>query len=146
MKVIIAACLTVFAALSFISCGQEGNPVANERPNIIIIRLTQMYNCARCCPTRASLMTGKYQHRVGMALNGRTLSLYAPTLAEILSENGYHTGMAGKWHLSRTQALEPETDQLKWMAHQADYGDFAPLETYPCNRGFDEHWGVIWGS
>jgi arylsulfatase A-like enzyme len=35
------------------------------------IRFTQMYNCARCCPTRASLMTGKYQQRVGMATNGR---------------------------------------------------------------------------
>ena len=109
------------------------------------IRFTQMYNCARCCPTRASLMTGKYQHRVGMANNGRNLDLYTPTIAEILAKNGYHTGMAGKWHLSLTQAVEPKEEQLKWMAHQADYGKFAPLETYPCNRGFDEHWGVIWG-
>ena len=109
------------------------------------IRFTQMYNCARCCPTRASLMTGKYQHRVGMANNGQNLSPDSPTLPEILVENGYHTGMAGKWHLSRTQAVEPKMEQLKWMAHQVDYGEFAPLETYPCNRGFDEHWGVIWG-
>jgi arylsulfatase A-like enzyme len=121
-----------------------------ETPNLDLlaengIRFTQMYNCARCCPTRASLMTGKYQHRVGMAKNGRNLDLYTPTIAEILAENGYHTGMAGKWHLSLTQAVEPKEEQLKWMAHQADYGKFAPLETYPCNRGFDEHWGVIWG-
>ena len=121
-----------------------------ETPNLDMlaengIRFTQMYNCARCCPTRASLMTGKYQHRVGMARNGRNLDLYSPTLAEILAENGYKTGMAGKWHLSQTQPVQPAEEQLKWMAHQADYGNFAPLETYPCNRGFDEHWGVIWG-
>jgi len=109
------------------------------------IRFTQMYNCARCCPTRASLMTGKYQHRVGLARNGRNLDPDSPTVAEILSEKGYHTGMAGKWHLSRTKAVKPKMEQLKWMAHQVDYGHFAPLETYPCNRGFDEHWGVIWG-
>ena len=121
-----------------------------ETPNIDMlakngIRFTQMYNCARCCPTRASLMTGQYQHRVGMAKNGRNLDLYAPTIAEILAEKGYHTGMAGKWHLSLTRAVEAKAEQLKWIAHQADYGNFAPLETYPCNRGFDEHWGVIWG-
>ena len=109
------------------------------------IRFTQMYNCARCCPTRASLMTGKYQHRVGMAENGRNLDLFSPTLAEILSDNGYHTGMAGKWHLSQTRAVKPEAEQLKWLAHQADHDPFAPLETYPSNRGFDEFWGVIWG-
>jgi arylsulfatase len=121
-----------------------------ETPNLDMlaengIRFTQMYNCARCCPTRASLMTGKYQHRVGMARNGRNLDQNSPTVAEILQAHGYHTGMAGKWHLSLTQPVQPEEEQLKWMAHQADYGNFAPLETYPCNRGFDEHWGVIWG-
>jgi arylsulfatase len=90
-------------------------------------------------------MTGRYQHAVGLALNGRNLSTEVPTLAEILLENGYHTGMAGKWHLSRTQAAQPPDEQLKWMAHQADYGPFAPVESYPSNRGFEEHWGVIWG-
>jgi arylsulfatase A-like enzyme len=121
-----------------------------QTPNLDIlaeggIRFTQMYNCARCCPTRASLMTGKYQHLVGMANNGRNLDLDSPTVAEILADNGYHTGMAGKWHLSQTQPVQPVEEQLKWMAHQVDYGTFAPLETYPCNRGFDEHWGIVWG-
>ena len=92
-----------------------------ETPNLDLlaengIRFTQMYNCARCCPTRASLMTGKYQHRVGLANNGRNLDLYTPTIAEILAENGYHTGMAGKWHLSLTQAVEPKEEQLKWSS------------------------------
>ena len=109
------------------------------------IRFTQMYNSARCCPTRASLMTGKYQHLVGLATNGNSLDLGTPTLPEILVKNGYHTGMAGKWHLSKTQPVKPKLEQLKWMAHLADHGPFAPLETYPSNRGFEEHWGVIWG-
>jgi arylsulfatase A-like enzyme len=157
------------------ACNSGEGSGSKERPNIIIImaddlgysdigcyggeihtpnldqlaaegvRLTQMYNCARCCPTRASLMTGKYQHLVGLALNGRNLSQEVPTVAEILFENGYHTGMSGKWHLSRTEPVRPKEEQLKWLAHQVDHGPFAPLETYPCNRGFEEHWGVIWG-
>jgi arylsulfatase A-like enzyme len=121
-----------------------------ETPNLDLlaqggIRFTGMYNCARCCPTRASLMTGKYQHQVGMALNGRNLDPGSPTIAELLKDAGYHTGMAGKWHLSLTREVQSKEEQLKWLAHQADYGPFAPLETYPCNRGFEEHWGVIWG-
>lgn len=161
--------------LVMLGCGQQKKNSDPERPNIVIImaddmgysdigcyggeirtpnldhlaaegiRFTQFYNCARCCPTRASLMTGMYQHRVGLARNGQNLSQEVPTLAEVLQENGYSTGMAGKWHLSRTQAVRPAAEQLKWMAHQADYGPFAPPETYPSSRGFEEHWGVIWG-
>jgi len=165
----------LLAAVTLCDCSLNDKTRSTDRPNIIIImaddmgysdpscfggeihtpnldmlasngiRLTQMYNCARCCPTRASLMTGKYQHLVGMADNGLSLSPDAPTVAEILVQNGYHTGIAGKWHLSRTQPVQPRLEQLKWLAHQVDHGSFAPLETYPCNRGFEEHWGVIWG-
>ncbi|NQU54188.1 MAG: arylsulfatase [Bacteroidetes bacterium] len=109
------------------------------------IRFTQFYNASRCCPTRASLLTGKYPHQVGLARNGQTLSRNAATIAEILKENGYHTGMAGKWHLSRTQQLDDNQEQLLWLSHRKDSSIFAPLESYPSNRGFEEHWGVIWG-
>ena len=109
------------------------------------IRFTQFYNASRCCPTRASLLTGKYPHQVGLHLNGRTLSPNAATIAEILKENGYHTGMAGKWHLSRTKELEDPQEQLLWLSHRKDSSVFAPLESYPCNRGFEDHWGVRWG-
>ena len=109
------------------------------------IRFTQFYNAARCCPTRASLLTGKYPHQVGLVFNGRTMSRNAATIAEVLKANGYHTGMAGKWHLSETRALDNNEEQLKWLAHQKDSSIFAPLESYPCNRGFEDHWGVIWG-
>lgn len=109
------------------------------------VRFTQFYNAARCCPTRASLLTGKYPHQVGLAQNGRTLSRNAATIAEVLKENGYHTGMAGKWHLSRTKKLDDPEEQLLWLSHRKDSSIFAPVESYPSNRGFEEHWGVIWG-
>jgi arylsulfatase A-like enzyme len=109
------------------------------------VRFTQMYNCARCCPTRASLLTGKYPQKAGVTGMGVNLSMNAATIGEVLQQNGYSTGMTGKWHLSQTKALAKHDEQLQWLAHRKDNGPFSPLENYPCNRGFDEHWGVIWG-
>ncbi len=109
------------------------------------IRFTQMHNCARCCPTRASLLTGHYPQQAGINGMGVNMSMNAATIAEVLKENGYHTGMSGKWHLSQTKPLEDKTEHLRWLAHRSDHGPFSPLENYPCNRGFQEHWGVIWG-
>ncbi len=109
------------------------------------LRFSQFYNASRSCPTRASLLTGLYPHQAGLAQNGRTLSRDAVTIAEVLKRSGYNTGMSGKWHLSQTIALKNHEEQLKWLSHRADFGDFAPLESYPHQRGFDEFWGVIWG-
>jgi len=109
------------------------------------VRFTQMHNCARCCPTRASLLTGHYPQTAGINGMGVNLAMNTATIAEVLKRNGYHTGMTGKWHLSDTKPVPDEMEQLRWMAHRADYGNFSPLENYPCNRGFEEHWGVIWG-
>ncbi|WP_157986740.1 arylsulfatase [Chitinophaga alhagiae] len=97
------------------------------------IRFTRFYNNAWCSPTRASLMTGLYPHQVGMAglawpktgpqgpfqgyLNNRCV-----TLAEVLKEAGYHTAMAGKWHL----------------------GEHRPY--WPVDRGFDTYFGLISGA
>jgi arylsulfatase len=121
-----------------------------QTPNIDLlaeqgVRFTQMYNCARCCPTRASLLTGHYPHQAGITRMGVNLNMNTATIAEILKENGYATGMTGKWHLSQTKSVDKPVEQLRWLAHRADYGPFSPLENYPCNRGFEEHWGVIWG-
>ena len=110
------------------------------------LRFMQFYNCARCCPTRASLMTGQYPHKVGLVQNGRDLTRNGITIAEALSQAGYQTAMAGKWHLSRTVPMTDRKLHQKWLDHQYDPGHpFAPLETYPANRGFEKHYGVIWG-
>ena len=109
------------------------------------IRFTEMHNEARCCPTRAALLTGHYSRQAGINGMGVNLSKNTATIAEILKKNGYATGMTGKWHLSQTKPVDNAKEQLRWMAHRADYGPFSPVENYPCNRGFEEHWGVIWG-
>lgn len=99
------------------------------------IRFTQFYNAARCCPSRASLLTGLYPHQAGMggmvATHGRVretgayqgwLSQNSVTLAEVLKQAGYHTYMAGKWHVGE--------DSLDW----------------PVQRGFDKYFGLISGA
>ncbi|MBO9202927.1 MULTISPECIES: arylsulfatase [Niastella] len=110
------------------------------------LRMTNFYNNARCCPTRASLLTGQYAHKVGLAQNGNALTHNGATIAELLRENGYQTGMVGKWHLSDDVQRPTKEEQLKWLDHQACLDSpFASLESYPINRGFQKHYGVIWG-
>ena len=110
-------------------------------------RFTQFFNCGRSCPSRASLLTGCYPHTVGITGMGLTLSTNCVTVAEALKTAGYNTAMSGKWHLSLTQGIGNSTDQMKWLSHQDTFNNrpFSGLNTYPCNRGFDEHWGTIWG-
>ena len=92
------------------------------------LRMTQMYNSARCCPTRASLMTGLYPHQTGIGFmaadNGLPgyrgfLNDKCVTSAEVLQKNGYKTYLAGKWHLR-------------------GHGN---LDCTPTKRGFDEFYG-----
>jgi arylsulfatase len=134
-------CLLVFLALA--SLARAADP---QRPNILVIladdlgfsdlssyggeiptpnldelaksgvRFSHFYNTARCCPTRAALLTGMYPHQAGV---GHMVDAYAqaaraklaspaytdhlskntPTIAEILGAAGYRTGMSGKWHV-----------------------------------------------
>lgn len=90
------------------------------------IRLTQFHNTSRCCPSRASLMTGLYSHQAGVghmmaddSLPGYRgfISNNAVTMAEVLSASGYHSIISGKWH--------------------AGY----PEHAWPMKRGFDRHYG-----
>lgn len=109
-------------------------------------RFTQFFNCGRSCPSRASLLTGCYPHEVGITGMGLDLSTNCVTVAEALKNAGYHTAMSGKWHLSRTAGIGNNNDQMLWLSHQGFKDrDFANKATYPCNRGFDEHYGTIWG-
>jgi arylsulfatase len=94
------------------------------------VRFTQFYNTARCCPSRASILTGLYPHQTGMGnmtsarprqdypgysgvLNDRNV-----TIPEVLRKAGYSTWMAGKWHLGPPG---------------------------PTGRGFDEYYGMVHG-
>jgi len=81
------------------------------------VRFTAFYNAARCCPTRASLLTGLYPHQAGMGgmiSKGNKmpegpyqgyLSKNSVTIAEVLKQNNYYTVSSGKWHWRRKTQL-----------------------------------------
>ena len=83
------------------------------------IRMSQMYNCARSCPTRASLLTGLYPQQAGighMTGNDRSnisrayqgyLNNNCVTIGEVMHDNGYYTAMVGKWHVGQGQGVTP---------------------------------------
>lgn len=92
------------------------------------LRFSQAYNSSRCCPSRASLLTGLYPHQAGIGrfvgrdsgmagYRGR-LNETTATLAEVLQSAGYGTFMVGKWHVN---------------------------EPGPTDRGFDEFYGFVHG-
>lgn len=101
------------------------------------LRFTQFYNTARCCPSRASLLTGLYPHQAGMghmvydrgtpAYRG-DLSFDAVTIAEVLKQAGYDSYMSGKWHVTPYVVENP--DKSNW----------------PKQRGFDRFFGIISGA
>jgi len=75
------------------------------------LKYTQFYNTARCCPTRAALLTGLYSHEAGMGNmthNEGTpgylghLNDSCVTIAEALNPAGYFTAQVGKWHVGQT--------------------------------------------
>jgi arylsulfatase A-like enzyme len=96
------------------------------------VRFTDGYvTCPVCSPTRAGLMTGRYQQRFGHEFNpgsGGTeslvfgLPLSETTLPQRMKRLGYATGMVGKWHLGNRDGY------------------------YPTDRGFDEFYGFLGGA
>ncbi|GAB3997366.1 arylsulfatase [Spirosoma daeguense] len=143
--------------LGFSDLGCYGSEI--QTPNLDYlanngIRYRQFYNTSRCCPTRASLLTGLYNHQAGIGKMTDSedqpgyrghITDNSVTLAEVLKAAGYNTAMSGKWHVSNTTVQKDPKEQLAWLNHQKDYGDFAPLDQYPTNRGFDKYFGNIWG-
>jgi arylsulfatase A-like enzyme len=109
------------------------------------IRFTQAYNCARCCPTRASLLTGLYPHQAGVGhmvnnLGPRPYQGYlrddCVTIAEALKAGGYRTMLSGKWHVGGIYARNDPSD---WRV-----GD--PARPLPPDRGFDDWYGTPAGA
>lgn len=95
------------------------------------VRFTQFYNTGRCCPTRASLLTGLYSHQAGVGHMAADDALPAYrgflhdrclTIAEAVRPFGYATLMAGKWHVGSAPG--------RW----------------PLDRGFDRYWGTPSGG
>ena len=101
------------------------------------VRFKQFYNTSRCCPTRASLLTGRYQHDAGIGhmtsegpydfdygVDGYRgqLNRNCITIAEVLKTAGYNTYMTGKWHLG------------------------SDMDDRPLQRGFDKYYGCLRGA
>ena len=159
LKTTLGGCLGLAAGVPF-SRAAVG-PGGDERPNIIVIladdmgfsdlgcygseirtpnldrmgaegvRFRWMYNCARCCPTRASLLTGLYPPQNGIGYMWKDfgapgyqgyLNENCVTIAEVLREAGYATWMSGKWHVGRD------------------------AEHWPRQRGFEKFYGLIGGA
>ena len=101
------------------------------------VRFTQFYNTSRCCPSRASLLTGLYSHQAGMGLmiedrtekpgyRGFLVGERCTTIAKLLSGAGYGTYMTGKWHLGYREKKE---QPLAWGFNQF-YGSFEGAISY----------------
>lgn len=120
--------------LGYSDLGCYGGEIATPNLDALAaggLRFSRFYNAARCCPTRAALLTGLYPHQAGVGhmvenkgspayqgfLNDRCV-----TLAEALKPAGYTSMISGKWHVGS-----------------------AP-EHWPLKRGFDHFWGTPLGG
>lgn len=101
-------------------------------------RYTGFHTTAMCSPTRASLLTGRNHHAVGMGMiadmctgfpgyHGQ-VSPQAATLAEMLRPSGYSTFATGKWHLTRAREMTAA----------------GPFGQWPLGRGFDRYYGFLY--
>jgi arylsulfatase len=102
--------------------GCQGSEI--QTPNLDALaaggaRFTHFYNSARCCPTRASLITGVHPAQAGFPDMSGRIPQTVVTIPEVLKPAGYSTYMVGKWHLSAV--------------------------TKPTDRGFDEFYGMLGG-
>jgi len=134
--------------MGFADLGVTGSEI--QTPNIDSLArggllLSAMYNCARCCPTRASLLTGLYPHNAGVGHMGANLGTPAyqgflrndsATIAEHLRASGYTTLMSGKWHVAGDfEARKVDSWRVGDIEHPT-----------PRQRGFDRFYGIMDGA
>lgn len=135
--------VVLFDDLGFSHLGCYGSSI--ETPNIDRLaagglRFTNFHTTALCSPTRASLLTGRNHHSVGMRGLANwntgfpnctgTVAKSAGTLAEMLRPGGYSTFAVGKWHLTPME----ETSVA------------GPFDQWPLSRGFDRYYGFLQGE
>jgi arylsulfatase A-like enzyme len=127
--------------MGFSDIGCYGGEIATPNLDALAkggVRFTQFYNGARCCPTRAQLLTGLYAHQAGIGFMEPTNAYNKPfkhipeyqgflnrrcvTLAEVLKSAGYQTFMCGKWHVGSAEGERP------------------------LDRGFDRFFGIHGGA
>lgn len=104
------------------------------------LRYSNFHVAALCSPTRASLLTGRNHHSVGVGFLGAfdtgfpnyrgSISPAAATMAEMLSTGGYSSYAVGKWHLTPPTHMTPA----------------GPFDQWPTQRGFDRYYGFLWGE
>ena len=126
--------------MGFSDLGCYGGEIATPTLDALAdggVRFTHFYNTARCCPTRASLLTGLYPHQAAIGhmtqdkgLDGYRgdLSRNAVTMAEAMKPAGYGTYCVGKWHV--TSDADGKLGKHNW----------------PLQRGFDHYYGIIGGA
>src|SRR5690349_2432497 len=126
--------------MGFSDIGSFGGEIATPNLDALAakgLRFTQFYNTARCCPTRASLLTGLYPHQAGVGhmMEDRGHDSYrgdlnrrCRTFAEVLGPAGYRTYAVGKWHVTRFTAPD------------------GPKHNWPLARGFGRFYGTIHGA
>jgi arylsulfatase len=138
--------------LGFSDLGCYGSEIATPNLDRLAgrgLRFTQFYTTPRCCPTRAALLTGLYpqQAGIGSMMEDRglpgyrgELSDHCVTIAEELGLAGYHTLMAGKWHVCHIHF-----EGKKQLNFESDVPFWDNKANWPLQRGFEEYFGAIHG-
>ncbi|MGE3315698.1 MAG: sulfatase-like hydrolase/transferase, partial [Planctomycetaceae bacterium] len=132
--------------LGFSDVGCYGSEIATPNIDRLAangIRFNQFYNCARCCPTRASILTGLYPHQTGVGhmLGAWNHPAYSgginekcATIAELLRTGGYRTYHVGKWHVggvgkgdNRNHPMNRGFDHARGTGGGGSFFDLAPI-------------------
>ena len=126
----------------------HGNPYIST-PNLDRLysesmRLANYHVCPTCSPTRAALLTGRYNNRTGVwhTVTGRSrIREDETTMAQVFSDNGYETGMFGKWHLGFSYPARPMDKGFKTAVYLGG-GGVGNTPDYWNNDYFDDHYFV----